>query len=59
MLATEPLPSDSPLWSLANVICTPHNSAASRGNEARQVEIFLDNLARYGRGEALRNEVRA
>ena len=28
--------------------CTPHNSAASRGNEARQVEIFLDNLARYG-----------
>lgn len=59
VFATEPLPADSPLWSLPNVLCTPHNSAASRGNEARQVEIFLDNLARYGRGEPLRNEVRA
>ncbi len=58
VFATEPLPADSPIWSLPNVICTPHNSAASRGNEARQVEIFLDNLARYGRGEPLRNEVR-
>jgi phosphoglycerate dehydrogenase-like enzyme len=58
VFATEPLPADSPLWSLPNVLCTPHNSAASRGNEARQVEILLDNLARYGRGEALRNEVR-
>jgi len=59
VFATEPLPADSPLWSLPNVIATPHNSAASRGNEARQLEIFLDNLARYGRGEPLRNEVRA
>jgi phosphoglycerate dehydrogenase-like enzyme len=57
VFAAEPLPADSPLWSLPNVIATPHNSAASRGNEARQVEIFLDNLARYGRGEPLRNEV--
>jgi phosphoglycerate dehydrogenase-like enzyme len=54
---SEPLPSDSPLWSLPNVIATPHNSAASRGNEARQLEIFAENLARYGRGEPLRNEV--
>jgi len=59
VFATEPLPADSPLWSLPNVVATPHNSAASRGNEDRQLEIFLDNLARYGRGEPLRNEVRA
>ncbi len=58
VFASEPLPPESPLWSLPNVLATPHNSAASRGNEARQVEIFLDNLARFGRGEPLRNEVR-
>jgi phosphoglycerate dehydrogenase-like enzyme len=59
VFASEPLAPESPLWSLPNVIVTPHNSAASRGNEARQIEIFLDNLARFGRGEPLRNEVRA
>ncbi|MFI5316699.1 MAG: D-2-hydroxyacid dehydrogenase [Myxococcota bacterium] len=59
VFASEPLPRESALWSLPNVIATPPNSAASRGNEARQVEIFLDNLARYARGEPLRNELRA
>jgi len=39
-------------------IVTPHDTAASRGNEARQLEIFLENLARFGRGEPLHNEVR-
>ncbi|HKC52465.1 MAG TPA: D-2-hydroxyacid dehydrogenase [Myxococcota bacterium] len=58
VFATEPLPPESALWSLPNVIATPHNSAASRGNEARQVEIFLENLGRFARGEPLRNEVR-
>jgi len=58
VFATEPLPSESALWSLPNVIATPHNSAASRGNEARQVEIFLENLGRFARGEPLRNEIR-
>jgi phosphoglycerate dehydrogenase-like enzyme len=56
VFATEPLPAESPLWGLPNVIATPHNSAAALGNESRQHEIFLDNLARYGRGEPLRNE---
>ncbi len=59
VFATEPLAAESPLWSLPNAIVTPHNSAASRGNEARQVEIFLDNFARWVRGEPLQNEVRA
>jgi phosphoglycerate dehydrogenase-like enzyme len=59
VFAEEPLPSESPLWTLPNVIVTPHNSAASRGNEHRQAELFLRNLVRYGRGEALENEVRA
>jgi len=59
VFAEEPLPSESPLWTLPNVIVTPHNSAASRGNERRQTEIFLRNLVRYGRGEPLQNEARS
>ena len=59
VFAEEPLPSASPLWTLPNVIVTPHNSAASRGSEQRQTEIFLRNLERYGRGEPLQNEARA
>ena len=53
----EPLPPDSPLWSLPNVIVTPHAAALSAGNQARQAEIFLANLARWARGEALANVV--
>jgi phosphoglycerate dehydrogenase-like enzyme len=59
VFAEEPLPGASPLWTLPNVIVTPHNSAASRGNERRQAEVFLRNLVRYGRGGPLENEVRA
>jgi D-2-hydroxyacid dehydrogenase (NADP+) len=59
VFATEPLPPESPLWSLPDVIVTPHDSAASRGNEARATDIFLRNLVRFGRGEPLANEVRA
>jgi phosphoglycerate dehydrogenase-like enzyme len=53
----EPLPAESPLWSMPNVIVTPHNSGDAPGNLHRATAIFLDNLARYGRGEPLRNEV--
>ena len=53
----EPLPPESPLWSLPNVIVTPHNSGDTPGNLERASEIFLDNLARYLRAESLRNEV--
>lgn len=53
----EPLPPDSPLWELPNVIVTPHNSAASDGNGLRVNALFLENLARWHRGEPLINEV--
>jgi len=55
----EPLPGSSPLWDLPNVICTPHNSSASDGNERRAADIFLGNVERWLRGEPLVNEVHA
>ena len=55
----EPLPAESPLWDLPNVIVTPHNSATSSGNEERVFQLFRDNLGRWFRGEPLVNEVAA
>jgi len=53
----EPLPPESPLWDFPNVLISPHNSGAARGNEERTLEIFLENLARWYRGAPLINEV--
>lgn len=55
---TEPLPPESPLWDMPNVLVTPHNSSAAAGNDERVLAIFLDNLGRFLRGEPLVNEVR-
>lgn len=41
VFATEPLPADSPLWHLPNVWLSPHNSAASTGQERAVVDKFL------------------
>jgi phosphoglycerate dehydrogenase-like enzyme len=54
---TEPLPPESELWSLPNLILTPHASWASDDFLNRAATIFLDNLDRYRRGEPLRNRV--
>jgi phosphoglycerate dehydrogenase-like enzyme len=54
---TEPLPEDSPLWRLPNVIITPHNSVAATGNDERINRIFIDNLKHWAVGEPLANEV--
>jgi phosphoglycerate dehydrogenase-like enzyme len=54
----EPLAKESPLWSMPNVIITPHNSSTGSGNYRRGVEIFLRNLEAYLRGDAkLENEI--
>ena len=54
---TEPLPAESPLWSMPNVIVTPHSSGSTPGNLGRADAIFVDNVGRYMRCEPLRNEV--
>ena len=51
----EPLPAESPLWGLPNVILTPHNASAASGNDRRSVELFLVNLEKWARGEPLLN----
>jgi phosphoglycerate dehydrogenase-like enzyme len=53
----EPLPADSPLWDLPNVLISPHDSGASTGNAFRASELFLRNLERWLRGDALHHEV--
>ena len=54
----EPLPPTSPLWGLRQVLLTPHVAAISpRRFWERELELFLDNWARYRRGEPLRNLV--
>jgi D-2-hydroxyacid dehydrogenase (NADP+) len=52
----EPLPADSPLWDIPNVILSPHNASVASGNERRGAEVFLGNLVRWARGEKLVNE---
>jgi phosphoglycerate dehydrogenase-like enzyme len=56
--AVEPLPSDSPLWTLPNVMLTPHVSGAGVGLWDRLTDLFVENLRRYANGEPLLNLVR-
>ena len=56
-LATEPLPADSPLWQMENVIVTPHSSNSSPFVRERSVATFRENLRRYKAGEPLLNRV--
>ena len=53
----EPLPADSPLWEMENVIVTAHYSGRTPRYEERAMSIFLDNLQRYVEGKPLRNVV--
>ncbi len=43
----EPLPTDHPLWTMDNVIVTPHNGGVTDRYQERATEIFLANLADY------------
>lgn len=53
----EPLPADDPLWSLPNVIITPHNSGSTDGAARRASQCFIDNLGRLRDGRELVNDV--
>jgi phosphoglycerate dehydrogenase-like enzyme len=54
----EPLPSDHKLWTLPNVILTPHIAVKDAGNiEERRFDVLLENARRFASGEPLRNVV--
>jgi phosphoglycerate dehydrogenase-like enzyme len=57
VFAEEPLPAESPLWSLEQVILTAHYAGATPHYDERALAIFLDNLGRFQAGEPLRNLV--
>lgn len=57
VFASEPLPADSPLWSLPNVIVSPHTAALNPAEDRRIAELFADNLRRFLDGAQLRNLV--
>jgi phosphoglycerate dehydrogenase-like enzyme len=53
----EPLPADHPLWRFPNVILTPHVAGQSERVPARHLEVLLDNVRRFARGQPLANVV--
>jgi len=55
ILRVEPVPPDSPLGALPNVLITPHTAGSSPHEFQRIVDLFCDNLRRYLAGEPLRN----
>jgi phosphoglycerate dehydrogenase-like enzyme len=57
VFADEPLPADSPLWDLPNVIVSPHMAGDVVGWRSELTALFTDNLRRYLDGTALRNVV--
>ncbi len=57
VFAAEPLPPDSPLWDMKNVIITAHYAGGTPQYHERAMGIFIENLERYLKGEPLKNVV--
>ncbi len=53
----EPLPPESPLWSMSQVILTPHSSGLGPRYWERSLDLFRDNLTRWRQGTPLRNVI--
>ena len=51
----EPLPPDSPLWEMPNVLVSPHSASTSDRENERITDLFCDNLRRFLAGEPMRN----
>ncbi|HJS26534.1 MAG TPA: D-2-hydroxyacid dehydrogenase [Actinomycetota bacterium] len=53
----EPLPAESPLWAMPNVVVSPHMAGDFAGWRESAVELFVGNLERYLTGRPLQNVV--
>jgi glyoxylate/hydroxypyruvate reductase len=54
---TEPLPNDSPLWEMPNVLLTQHTSGGWAEESAEKIQFFLKNLEKFESGQELVNVV--
>lgn len=57
VFASEPLPAESPLWGLDNVLLSPHTADRTTIWLDEAMDLFLENLRRFGAGEPLLNVV--
>ncbi len=55
VFAEEPLPADSPLWTMPNVLVSPHSGSTSDRENSRLTKLFCDNLHRFLAGQPLLN----
>jgi phosphoglycerate dehydrogenase-like enzyme len=55
VFAIEPLPPDSPLWEMPNVLISPHSASTADNENEKIVALFCDNLRRYLTGQPLQN----
>jgi phosphoglycerate dehydrogenase-like enzyme len=53
----EPLPSDSPFWTLDNLLITPHTAAVTERLWDRHYKLIVENMKRFLAGEPLLNQV--
>ncbi len=55
VFANEPLPENSPLWEMPNVLISPHSASTSDRENRRLTDLFCDNLNRFLADQPLRN----
>lgn len=55
VFAEEPLPESSPLWSMPNVLVSPHSGSTSDRENGRITDLFCENLRRYLKGDVMLN----
>ncbi|KAJ1418565.1 D-isomer specific 2-hydroxyacid dehydrogenase [Ochromonadaceae sp. CCMP2298] len=53
VFAVEPLPEESPLWALPNVLVSPHTADLTPTSRYASVQLFTENCARFLRGQEL------
>ena len=59
VFGNEPLEQGSPLWGAPNVLLTPHVSGTSHQTTSLNWGMFVENVGRFERGEALHNIIDA
>jgi len=53
----EPVPEDSPIWEMDNVLFSPHSASCAEFEDANMTDLFVDNLRRYLDGLPMRNVI--